>query len=91
MKTRDIPDILLKFIKEEIGRSFKSAITDPYTFKDFQDYDIMIDGSTENGFFLTVTYKGEKVLPVSRYSNYEEAQHASRMIIDNDRIKRMNS
>ena len=91
MKKRRFIETLRKFISEEIGRSFKSVITDPYTFEDFQDYNIEIDGSTEGGFFLTVTYKGEKVVPTSRFNDHEEAHHASRMIIDNDRVKRMNN
>ncbi len=82
---------LKKFIKEEIGRSFQTKDNSPYTFDDFSDYDIEINGNTTGEFFLTVTYKGNKISPVSRYATHEEAFHASRMLIDKDRIKRMNS
>jgi hypothetical protein len=84
-------DLLRKFIREEIGRNYQTINPDPYTFADFEDYNIEIDGSDENGFFLRVEFQGEKISPVSTYSTYEEAYHASRMVVDHDRTKRMNS
>lgn len=83
--------ILRKFIREEIGRNYQTIDAHSYTFADFSDYNIEISGSTDRGFYLNVEYKGKKISPMSVYKNYEEARHASRMIIDKDRIKRMNS
>lgn len=82
---------LRAFIKEEIGRSFKTIDTTPYTFKDFQDYNIDINGTTGGLFFLTVHYRKEKIYPTRSFGSYAEADHASRMVVDNDRVKRMNN
>lgn len=82
--------LLRKYIKEEIGRNFHTKNNEPYTFDDFSDYDIDIDGSTEGGFFLTVRFQGKKISPVLKYSSHNEAHHQSRMIVDNDRVKRLN-
>ena len=83
-------NILRKFIREEIGRSFKTINNSPYTFEDFQDYDIQIDGSTQGGFFLTIYYKEEKIYPTQRFESHEDAHHTARTIIDKDRVVRMN-
>ena len=84
-------EVLRRFIREEIGRNYQTINPDPYTFADFSDYNIEINGSDENGFFLTVEYQGEKIIPVNTYRTYEDAYHASRMAIDHDRVRRMNS
>ena len=59
-------------------------------FEDFQDYDIQINGSSDSGFLLNILYKNEKIVPTQRFSTYEDAFHQSRMIVDRDRVKRMN-
>ena len=82
--------LLRAFIKEEIGRSFKTINTSPYTFRDFQDYNIEIKSSATGGFFLSVFFKDSKIFPTQRFETYEEADHASRMVVDKDRVKRMN-
>ena len=82
--------LLRSFIKEEIGRNYHTNKTDSYTFEDFQDYDVEINGSTMGGFFLTIHYKEHKIYPTQRFSNHADAHHAARMVIDHDRVKRMN-
>lgn len=82
--------ILRKFIQEEIGRNQQTVDPGPYTYADLPDYNIEINGSDEHGFFLTVEYQGEKLVPVNTYRTYEDARHASRMVVDHDRVKRMN-
>lgn len=82
--------LLRKFIKEEIGRNYHTVNDSPYTFEDFQDYDIQIDGSTSGGFFLTIYYDGSKIYPTQRFESHSDAHHAARMVVDNDRVKRMN-
>ena len=84
-------ETLRKFIKEEIGRNFHTLRSDPYTFVDFQDYTIEIDGSTDGGFFLTIFFEDEKLFPTSRFSTYDDAHHHARMVVDNDRVKRLNA
>ena len=81
---------LRKFIREEIGRNFHTLDTSPYTFEDFQDYNIEIDGSTTGGFYLTVFYKNDKIFPTSMFQSNEDAHHHERMIVDKDRVRRMN-
>ncbi len=83
--------LIKKFIKEEIGRSYHTKDNMPYTFDDLADYDIEINGDTTGGFFLTVSFAGEKISPTQKYASHEEAHHASRMIIEKDKVKRMNS
>ena len=81
---------LRKIIREEIGRNFHTINNSPYTFEDFQDYDLEINGSKEGEFFLSVYFKGNKIMNTQKFSSYEDAHHASRMIIDKDRVSRMN-
>jgi len=83
--------LLRKFIREEVGRNFHTINNDSYTFSDFEDYDIQIDGSSERGFFLNVYFKGEKIAPTQKYGTHQEADHASRMFVDNHRVKSMNN
>ena len=82
---------LRKFIREEIGRSFQTINPDPYTFADLPGYNVEIDGGRDGKFFLTVEYEGKPIGPTNVYLSHEDAKHASRMIIDRDRVKRMNS
>ena len=84
-------EILKKFIKEEIGRSYHTKDNMSYTFDDYADYDIEINSNQSGDFFLNVFYSGKKIAPTGRYASHEEAFHASRMIIEKDKIKRMNS
>ena len=83
--------VLRKFIREEIGRNYHTVHPEPYTFSDFADYNIEISGDSSNGFHLNIEYQGKKITPVRTYSTYEEAVHASRMVVDHDRVKRMNT
>lgn len=83
--------LLRHFIKEEIGRNYHTLNNDSYTFEDFQDYDIEINGTTQGGFFLTISYLGNKVYPTQRFESYSDAHHAARMFIDKDRVGRMNN
>ena len=83
--------VLRKFIREEIGRNFHTVDNTPYTFEDFQDYNIQIDGNTSGDFFLTVYYRKEKIFPTSKFGSHEDAHHHARMVIDSDRVNRMNN
>ncbi len=83
--------ILRKFIREEIGRNFHTINNSPYTFEDFQDYNIEITGSTAGGFLLTIFFGKEKIFPTQRFESDTEAHHKARMVIDADRVKRMNN
>ena len=83
--------LIRKFIREEIGRNFHTLDDSSYTFDDLEDYNIeIISNSIDENFFLNVYFQDEKISPSGVYKTHEEAHHASRMIIDRDRIKRMN-
>lgn len=82
--------LLRKYIKEEIGRNYHTINNSSYTFEDFQDYDLQIDGTTSGGFFLTIYYLKDKIYPTQRFESYSDAHHTARMIIDKDRVGRMN-
>tara|TARA_B100001287_G_scaffold120017_1_gene101090 strand:- start:470 stop:733 length:264 start_codon:yes stop_codon:yes gene_type:complete len=84
-------NILRDFIREEVGRNLRTVNTNPYTFGDMGDYDIEIVPHREGKFYLTIRLGGEKITPVSVYSSHDEAMHASRMVIDKDRVTRMNT
>lgn len=83
-------NLLRRFIREEVGRNYHTVRNDSYTFKDFQDYDIEVTGEGSGRFHLNVFYKGEKLSDTQSFNSDSEAQHAARMIIDSDRVKRMN-
>jgi hypothetical protein len=84
--------IIRKFIREEIGRNFHTLDNSPYTFDDLDDYNVeIISNSIDDNFLLDVYFQGEKISPSGVYKTHEEAHHASRMIIDRDRVKRMNN
>ncbi len=84
-------NLLRKFIKEEIGRNYHTIDNTPYTFDDFQDYTIEIDGSGIGEFYLNIYYEKEKIVSMEKFSSYEDAHHKARMVIDKDRVYRMNS
>ena len=81
---------LRKFIREEIARNMHTLDDSPHTFEDFVDYDIQIDGDTEGGFSLTIFYLDEKIFPTTKFNSREDAQSQSRLVVDNDRVARMN-
>ena len=83
-------ETLRKFIREEIGRNYHTTNSASYTFEDFQDYDIQIDGSTAGGFFLTIYFLDDKIYPTQRFESYSDAHHHARMVVDKDRVSRMN-
>ncbi len=83
--------LLRKFIKEEIGRNLRTVDNNSYTFGDMDDYDIEVVPHRDGRFYLTVRLGGEKITPTTIFASHEEAMHASRMVIDKDRVTRMNS
>ena len=83
-----IKSLLRKFIKEEIGRNYHTLNTNSYTFEDFSDYDIEINGTTAGGFFLTIYFNKDKIYPTQRFQSHSDAHHEARMVIDKDRVKR---
>jgi hypothetical protein len=83
-------NLLNKLIKEEIGRSYHTKDNKPITYKDFSDYLIQINGDNINGFYLTVYRDKEKIFPTSLFKNREEAELRSRVVIDQDRVSKMN-
>lgn len=90
VNSMEVEKLLRRYIKEEIGRNYHTLNNSSYTFEDFQDYDIEIDGSTTGGFFLTIFYQNDKIYPTQRFESYSDAHHAARMVIDKDRVGRMN-
>ena len=83
--------LLRKYIQEQIARNMHTVHTDPYTFEDFEDYDININANVNGGYMLTVNYEGKKLAPISVYQDYDEAHHQARMIIDSHRVTAMQS
>lgn len=84
-------ELLRNFIREEVGRNLRSVNNNSYTFGDMGDYDIEIVPHRDGKFFLTVRLGGEKISPTTTFATHDEAMHASRMVIDNDRVTRMNT
>jgi len=83
-------DNLRKFIREEIGRNLHTIDNNPITYDDFQDYDIQIDGHPDGNYHLTIWHLEEKIYPTTVFRDLEEAENASRLVIDQDRVTRMN-
>jgi hypothetical protein len=90
MRNQKVFYLLKQLIQEEIGRNFHSKNTDPYTYRDFSDYSIEINGSTLDGFYLTVYHNNEIIYPTTYFKNEFEAQHKSRMVVDKHRVTKMN-
>ena len=83
-------DDLRKFIKEELGRNLHTPDGTSLTFQDYDEYDIQIDGTTIEGYFLTIFHNEDKIFPRSRFNDREEAVSFSRQVVDKDRVSRMN-
>ena len=82
--------MLRSLIREEIGRNFHTLHPEPFTYEDFSDYDTEINGSTLEGFYLTVRYRGKTIFPTTFFRDETEARHRSRMVIDQHRVMKMN-
>lgn len=79
-----------KIIKEEIGRNFKTIDNNPFQFDDYVDYDMEMTGNTLDGFYLTIYYKNNKVLPTTKFKDHDECKHFGRVFIDKHRVWSMN-
>ena len=85
-----IRKLVRKIISEEIGRNYHTVTNDPYNFKSFQDYEILINPIGNQKYIASVTFKDNKIGSQATFSNYNEALHYSRMIIDKHRVTFMN-
>jgi hypothetical protein len=81
---------LKRVIREEIGRSYKTLQNDPFSFKDFSDYNIEIYGDTINGFYLTIYCKNQKIFPTTFFKDRKDCEHTSRIVVDKHRVSLMN-
>lgn len=91
MRESRVFNLLRRLIREEIGRNFHTLHPEPHTFEDFSDYDIEINGSTLEGFYLCVKYRGDKIFPTTFFRDEKEARHKSRMVVDQHRVQMMNA
>jgi hypothetical protein len=91
LNSMKLQKLLRQFIRESIGRNYHTIDTSPHTFDDFQDYDTEIDGAIDGSIYMTIFYKGEKIFPTQRFSTFNDAHHHSRVVIDKDRVYRMNN
>ena len=82
--------ILRQFVRmqlaEEIGRNFHTINTDPYSYRDFSDYDVDIISTVDGQFVLSVFYKNKKALPTRTYRDEAEADLAARQFVDRHRL-----
>lgn len=94
--------LLRKFIKEQLsfaadlgnrgGPAGKHSMdTEPFSYEDYDGYDVDITSDVHDGYALTVTYNGEKISPMNVYKDYAEANHQARMLIDRHRVGAVNS
>ena len=90
MRESRVFNLLRRLIREEIGRNFHTLHPEPHTFEDFSDYDIEINGSTLEGFYLCVKYRGDKIFLTTFFRDEKEARHKSRMVVDQHRVQVMN-
>ena len=88
-------NILRKIIRcillKEVGRNMYTVNTNPITFQDFQDYEVEIFPNSREGFLVNVFFKGEKISEFANFKSQEEANHHARQIVDNHRVRFMNS
>tara|TARA_B100000131_G_scaffold294535_1_gene310723 strand:+ start:2774 stop:3085 length:312 start_codon:yes stop_codon:yes gene_type:complete len=86
--------LLRQFIREQVGtgdllgarQSFKTKDTGPFTYEDFEGYDIDIVANVHGQYSLTVKHNGENISPSSMFKDYAEANHHARMIVDKHRV-----
>jgi len=88
-------NVLRKIIKhillKEFGRNAHTINTNPITFKDFQDYEVEIFPNSRDGFLVNISFKGKSISEFANFKSQEEANHYARNIVDNHRVKFMNS
>ena len=91
--------LLKELIKEQISTGdhllgsapMRTLKNDPYTFEDYDDYEIDIMTNVNGEYSLTVNFRGEKLAHTRVYKDHDEARHQARMIIDNHRVGAMQS
>lgn len=82
--------LLKAFIKEEIGRNYHTLHNDPHTWDSFQDYEITYAPTGSGKYSVSISFKGEELVPTSEFKNETECKHFARMIVDKHRVYAMN-
>ena len=83
--------LLEAFIKEEIGRNFRTVDPMPNTWEDFQDYEIECFPTETGHYTVDVSFQGKRLIPTARFPNETEAKHFARMAVDKHRVGNMNT
>lgn len=78
--------LVREVLSEEIGRNFHTINTDPYSYSDFQDYEVDIMTTIDGSHTLSILYLGKKLSPIRKYASREEADLAARHMVDRHRL-----
>tara|TARA_B100001123_G_C14887399_1_gene858470 strand:- start:296 stop:586 length:291 start_codon:yes stop_codon:yes gene_type:complete len=83
--------VIREVLQEEIGRNYHTLDPEPNTWNNFQDFEIEYYPQADGTCLLDVSFKGKKLVPMSRFGSQSDAQHHARMIVDKYRVEFMNS
>jgi hypothetical protein len=83
--------LVREILFEEIGRNYHTLDPQPNTWDSFQDFEIEYYPQNNGTFLLDLSFKGKKLVPLSRFGSQEDAKHYARMVVDKFRVGYMNS
>ena len=80
-----------KIVREEIGRNYHTLDTRPNAWDTFQDFEISYYPQDNGSCLLDITYLGKPIVTSASFGSQMDAQHHARIVIDDYRVKVMNS
>jgi|APSaa5957512576_1039674.scaffolds.fasta_scaffold26098_4 hypothetical protein len=89
MKKSIVREIVRMVLREQHG-NMRSVDTTPNTWDSFEDFNISYYPQDDESCLLDIEFRGEKIAPMERYNNEQDAQHRARMIVDKYRVEVMN-
>tara|TARA_R110000803_G_scaffold179248_4_gene241661 strand:- start:836 stop:1120 length:285 start_codon:yes stop_codon:yes gene_type:complete len=89
MKKSIVREIVRMVLREQ-GGNMRSVDTTPNTWDSFEDFNISYYPQDDESCLLDIEFRGEKIAPMERHNNEQDAQHRARMIVDKYRVEVMN-
>ena len=90
--------LLRKFIKEQIVVAGGGAAKNVMTYEDAINsmdsdlgYDVDISPNVNGKYSLIIYYKKKKLIPISMFDDYSEAELRARQIVDQHKVQQQNS
>ena len=84
--------LIREFIREEAARigglGSRNLFTlddSPITWDNLPGYSVEVSPNVDENYTLTIFFKGKKLGHTRQFTDYEEAQHHARMVVDKHR------